>query len=160
MNTVYISDIFNIVYGNSYALKDLEIQEDGVSFIARGSQNNGVVAYVARTNEKPFQPGSLTVSLGGSVLETFYQPQPFYTSYHIKVLVPKNNMNIKELLYYCMAIKANKYRYNYGRQANKTLAQILVPHPNFLPEYVHDLSLKEIRGTMINKIDEIFNESS
>lgn len=38
------------------------------------------------------------------------------------------------MLYYCTAIEANKYRYSYGRQANKTLKDILVPSPEEIPE--------------------------
>ena len=36
-------------------------------------------------------------------------------------------MTLTEKLYYCMCIKANDYRYNFGRQANKTLKDIDVP---------------------------------
>lgn len=36
-------------------------------------------------------------------------------------------MDELELLFYCACIRKNKYRYNYGRQANRTLKDILVP---------------------------------
>lgn len=35
--------------------------------------------------------------------------------------------NKEELLFYSYCIRKNKYRYNYGRQANKTLKDILIP---------------------------------
>lgn len=141
MKTTPLSKVFDISYGNSYSLQNLK--KGATAFIARGSQNNGVADYVDRTDDKPFPPGCLTVSLGGSVLETFYQTQSFYTAYHIKVLTPNKDMTEKELLYYCMIIRANKYRYNYGRQANKTLQDIKVTHPDCLPDYVKNKSLPQ-----------------
>ena len=36
-------------------------------------------------------------------------------------------MTEQEMLFYCAAIEQNKYQYSYGRQANKTLKNILVP---------------------------------
>lgn len=143
MKTIHIYELFAILYGNGYALQHLDVVNKGIAFVARGSQNNGIVAYVNRTEAEPFSGGCLTVALGGSVLETFYQPFPFYTAYHIKVLCPKKELTQKELLYYCMAIRANKFRYNYGRQANKTLENILIPHPDFLPGYVKNIHIPD-----------------
>lgn len=42
----------------------------------------------------------------------------------------------QQMLFYCAAIEANKYRYNYGRQANKTLKNIRVPRPCDIPAQI------------------------
>ncbi|NOT48125.1 MAG: hypothetical protein HOP17_10315 [Acidobacteria bacterium] len=42
--------------------------------------------------------------------------------------MPKNEISELELIYYCQCIFANRYKYNYGRQANKTLKDILLPY--------------------------------
>lgn len=47
------------------------------------------------------------------------------------------------MLYYCTIIEANKYRYSYGRQANKTLKDILVPSPEDIPASVKDYNLDD-----------------
>lgn len=64
---------------------------------------------------------------GGSVLETFLQPKEYYSGRDLFVLTPKREMSEKELLFYVTAIRVNKYKYSYGRQANKTLRNLLVP---------------------------------
>ena len=78
----------------------------------------------------------ITVALGGSVLSSFFQQQDFYTSFHIQCLYPKVVLNSQQMLFYCAAIEANKYRYNYGRQANKTLKNIRVPRPCDIPAQI------------------------
>ena len=35
-------------------------------------------------------------------------------------------------------LRANRYRYSYGRQANRTLRDIGLPDPSRLPEWVRD----------------------
>ena len=115
---------------NGYEFVNLTKSNSGPNFIARTSRNNGVVGKVSETKVKPFEAGLLTVSLGGSVLETFLQDEPFYTAFHIFVLKPKKQMLNLEKIYYCAAINLNKYRYNYGRQANRTLENLEVPEFN------------------------------
>ena len=64
---------------------------------------------------------------GSSVLSTFYQPLPYYSGYHLFVLTPKEETTLIEMLFYAKCINANKYKYGYGRQANRTLKDILIP---------------------------------
>ncbi|MCL1875702.1 MAG: hypothetical protein FWF87_05535 [Synergistaceae bacterium] len=59
-------------------------------------------------------------------------------------------MSLSEKLYYSMCIKANSYRYNYGRQANKTLKDINLP--DYIPEWVYDVEIKPITTTKANAI--------
>lgn len=136
-----ISDIFNLIKGNNFELMNMrENQNSEINFISRTSQNNGVVSSVDTYNDtKPFPAGMLTVALGGSVLSTFVQNKPFYTSYHVMVLEPKKEMTFNEKLFYSMCIKENAYRYNYGRQANKTLKDIELP--DTIPDWVNNLKI-------------------
>lgn len=127
MKQVPLGKVFNTTYGNSFSLQ--RMREGDTAFIARGSSNNGVSAYVSLVDHtSPFKGKKITVALSGSVLEAFYHTYPFYTGYHIKVLTAINELTEKEYLLYCSFIRANKYRYNFGRQANKTLENILIPH--------------------------------
>jgi len=124
-----VSDLFELKQGNGFEL--INMQENALSdinFVSRTSNNNGVVAKVDRIIEqKPFEAGLITVALGGSVLSTFVQVKPFYTGFHIMVLKPKKEMKLNEKLYYAMCINKNAYKYGYGRQANKTLKDIIIP---------------------------------
>ncbi|OFX49051.1 MAG: hypothetical protein A2046_14755 [Bacteroidetes bacterium GWA2_30_7] len=129
---VKISDVFDIKYGNSLELINLEQCKStdlhSIPFISRTEKNNGVSSFVFERIDIDSNPShTLSVAVGGSVLSTFYQPLPYYTGFHVLVLYPKREMNVAEMLFYAKCISSNKYKYNYGRQANKTLKDILIP---------------------------------
>lgn len=138
MKLVRISDLFEVKYGVNLELNKMILDPNGINFVSRTSRNNGVSAKVRRIPDiEPIEAGALTVAGGGSVLETFVQPEPFYSGrdlYYLKSLVP---MTIDEKLYYCMCIRANKYRYNYGRQANRTLRDLMIPDKKSIPTWVY-----------------------
>jgi len=134
-----ISDLFDVKYGVNLELMTCERTTDNdinsVNFVARTSKNNGVTAVVKRIDGVEPQPaGTLSCAGGGSVLETFVQTKPYYSGRDLYIFTPKFEMTLAEKLYYCMCIKANAYKYNYGRQANKTLRDIEIP--DSVPEWV------------------------
>jgi hypothetical protein len=127
-----VADLFDISYGHSLSLNKLKLStpKAGVAFVSRTSRNNGVSAWVEPLpGVKPLRAGLLTVCLRSRnyALETFVQPRPFYCGYHIYVLRPRRAMSLQEKLWWAECIRANRYRYNFGRQANRTLADLLVP---------------------------------
>jgi len=133
-----VSDLFQINYGHSLELNKLQCVKGGVNYVSRSAQNRGVSAKVMPvTGLSPEEPGALTVALGGSVLETFYQTEPFYTGYHIQVLRPHDPMTPEEMIYYARCIRANQYRYSYGRQANRTLKDLRIPSRESIPPWVY-----------------------
>jgi len=137
MKLIKLSELFEVKYGVNLELNKLEYDPNGINFVSRTSQNNGVSAKVKRIyNLDPIEKGVLTVAGGGSVLETFVQPEPFYSGRDLYYLRPLVEMRLEDKLYYCMCIRANKYRYNYGRQANKTLRDIPLPAMDEIPEWV------------------------
>jgi hypothetical protein len=124
-----ISQIFSVKYGINLELNSLQetsvSDPDGIAFVARTSENNGVTAYVKPTEDTPQPSGTITVAGGGSVLSTFVQKRPFYSGRDLYLLLPKKaKISLFTKLYICTVIKANQYRYSYGRQANKTLPDI------------------------------------
>lgn len=137
MNLVKLSKLFDVKYGVNLELNKLEQAPEGINFVSRSAQNNGVSAKVKRLADvEPIEAGVLTVAGGGSVLETFVQPEPFYSGRDLYYLRPLVAMSLPQKLYYCMCIRANKYRYNYGRQANRTLRDIMVPAMDEIPDWV------------------------
>lgn len=137
MNLVKLSELFDVKYGVNLELNKLEQAPEGINFVSRSAQNNGVSAKVKRLADvEPIEAGVLTVAGGGSVLETFVQPEPFYSGRDLYYLRPLVAMSLPQKLYYCMCIRANKYRYNYGRQANRTLRDIMVPAMDEIPDWV------------------------
>ena len=98
-------------------------QTDGVNFVSRVEGNNGVSTYIKRIEEIfPQDANVITCAGGGSVLSTFLQTTPFYSGRDLYLLIPRDSkMSNLAKLFICTVIQFNKYKYNYGRQANKTL---------------------------------------
>lgn len=151
-----ISDLFILHQGNGFELCNMNLSETSdINFVSRTAQNNGVVARVDKEETKcPFPAGYITVALGGSVLSSFVQIKPFYTAFHVMVLEPKREMTFNEKIYYCMCIQNNAYRYSYGRQANRTLKDIVLP--DTIPEWVKETKIKPV-STLNNKKETVLN---
>ena len=129
-----VSDIFDVKYGINMELNTCDEttsdDPDGVAFVARTAENNGVSAYVKRVNGKEPQPAeTITVAGGGSVLSTFVQKRPFYSGRDLYLLLPKTDINLHTKIFILTVLFSNQYRYSYGRQANKTLPSLLLKLP-------------------------------
>lgn len=125
-----IDEIFDLRYGHSFelnALKQVEAPE-GVNFASRAMGNNGVTARVEVIADYA-RSGEISVALGGNgVLSSFVQPEPFVCGRDVMILTAKDkSMSLVEKLWWCRCIWENRYRYSYGRQANRTLGSLLVP---------------------------------
>lgn len=132
LKLVTLDSLFDLQYGVNMELYKFDecksSDANAIPFVSRTEKNNGISAYVEKCiGYEPNPAHTLSVAVGGSVLATFYQPKPYYSGFHVFVLTPKKEMGIIEMLYYAMVIRCNRYRYSYGRQANKTLKDILVP---------------------------------
>jgi hypothetical protein len=138
-----VQELFNVVYGVNLELVNcIETDKDdpeAVAFVSRTESNNGVSAYVKPVpNIEPQPKDTITVAGGGSVLATFLQTQPFYSGRDLYLLYPKESIPHIAKLFIVTVIKANKYRYNYGRQANVTLPRLrlrLPTTPNGKPDW-------------------------
>lgn len=158
---VKISDIFDVKYGINLELINLEEcnkgEADSINFVSRTEKSNGVSAYVRRLFDlDPNPKNTLSVAGGGSVLSTFYQKEEYYSGRDIYVLVPKKSYSDMEMLFYAFCIRQNKYRYNYGRQANKTLKELLIP--DSMPKSWGDKNLWQIGKLKSNSINKKVTE--
>ncbi|WP_311245817.1 restriction endonuclease subunit S [Microbacterium sp. WCS2018Hpa-23] len=136
---VPISELFEVGGGHALTLSKLTpaFAPDGVNFVSRKTKDNGIAGRVMPpSGVTPAQAGTLSVALGATPLATFFHDEPYVTGFHVAVLTPKTAMSTGELLWWKLAIEANKYRYSYGRQANRTLTSLLVPAapPAFVAE--------------------------
>lgn len=121
-----VNELFEVKYGINMELNTCIEAEDGgpdaINFVARTESNNGVSARVKPVEGKVPQPaGLITCAGGGSVLSTFLQEEPFYSGRDLYLLIPLQPMSKLAKLFCVTVLKANKYRYSYGRQANITL---------------------------------------
>jgi hypothetical protein len=135
-----IEGIFFVEYGNKLDMNKQTRDPNGVCFVGRKGNGQGVSGRVREIpGAKQYPAGSLTVALGGSrLLATFVQQEPFYTAQNVAVLTPRDeSMSLSTRLFYAMAITANRYRYTaFGREANRTLRTIELP--KHIPQWVSD----------------------
>jgi hypothetical protein len=153
MELLPLHQLFDIQYGVNLELIHLKEcskeDENSIRFISRTEKNNGISAFVEQMQDvHPNSAHTISVACGGSVLSSFYQKKSYYSGRDIYVLMPKKEMTEVEMLFYTFCIRKNKYRYNYGRQANKTLKNILVPEK--MPDNFYDINIQEIEK-VINK---------
>ncbi|MDP3666056.1 MAG: restriction endonuclease subunit S [Sediminibacterium sp.] len=151
---VVVSKYFDVVYGVNLELSNLEIDNLGINLVSRTSKNNGVSARVKLISDlEPNPADTISVSGGGSVMESFLQKEPYYSGRDLFYLKPKVKFSDKIMLFYCMCLRANKYRFSYGRQANKTLGDILIPHIDEIPTWVEEVKIPNLPSTssVINK---------
>jgi hypothetical protein len=138
---IIVDDLFEVFYGTDLELNRLKKVEIGINFVSRTEKNNGVSAIVEQLPDvKPLEVGLITVAGGGnSVLSSFIQDKPFYSGRDLFCLRARKSMSLREKLFYCLCIKANQYRYSYGRQANRTLKSLILP--DNIPEWVYSSEL-------------------
>lgn len=147
MNLVPLSQLFSVTYGVNLELNRMVLDAAGIPFVGRSDRNNGVTARVAPVSGLAPNPArTLSVAAGGSVLAAFLQPEPYYSGRDLFYLTPLVEMTDSQMLYFCACIRANRYRYSYGRQANKTLKDLLLPSLESLPPWVSDGLQRVVAG--------------
>ena len=155
MNLVALSDLFSVTYGVNLELNRMTLDPSGIPFVGRSDRNNGVTARVAPIPGLTPNPArTLSVAGGGSVLATFLQVEPYYSGRDLFYLTPQVELTDSQLLYYCACIRANRYRYSYGRQANKTLKDLPLPSPEELPSWV-DGGLDRVISSLASKLQSV-----
>lgn len=121
-----IEKLFKVQYGVNLELSNCEEvidkKEIGINFVSRTESNNGISALVQPIDGvMPQKQGLISVAGGGSVLSTFIQTKPFYSGRDLYVLEAIDDISFETKIFIITIIKLNKYKYSYGRQANKTL---------------------------------------
>jgi hypothetical protein len=131
-----LDSLFKFVKGKRLTKGDMN--EGTTRYIGAISENNGV----RQTIDAPplYPPNCITVNYNGSVGEAFYQPQPFWASDDVNVLYAKGwKLNKPIALFIITLIKANRYRFNYGRKwtLDKMKASVIkLPKlPNGTPDW-------------------------
>ncbi len=151
MKLVKVSCLFEVHYGVNLDLNKLEEipmdSPEAIPYVGRSEKNNGVTAYVQRLKDvTPNPPMTISVAGGGAVMSCFLQEHPYYSGRDLFYLKPKKEMSSQMLLYYCTALAMNKFKYSYGRQANRTLDELLIPCTTEIPKEVLDYPLENSKG--------------
>ena len=144
-----IKDLFDYKYGVNLELincQETDIKDkNSVNFVARTSNNNGVVSRVKLIdNLEPQKAGTLSLAVSGSVLSCFVQDENYYSGRDLYVLTPKIDLTLEQKLFYAMCINKNKYRYSYGRAANKTFPELEIPELEICNKIIKKYKAKQI----------------
>jgi hypothetical protein len=142
-----LDEIFDIRYGSQLDLNKCIVcdKPDGYNFVNRSEKNCGVSARILEEEtKKPFSAGLISVAMGGTVLSSFVQQEPFYTGQNVKVLKPKKEMSDLVKLYYCYCIEQNRFRFStFGREANVSFETIIVPDIEEIPQNLGRISIDD-----------------
>lgn len=145
-----VSEIFDVRYGHSLELNALKPSspKEGVAFVSRQMGHNGISAYVERIEDiAPAPAGDISCALGGNgVLTTYIQEAEFYCGRDVAILRPKVPLTKQQAVFYCLCIRSNRFRYSYGRQANRTLSKLSIPAIDEIPSWVNATDLDQLKG--------------
>ena len=94
---LYDNNLFNIDMGTKMDKAKMTELNPEVNFVGRANNNNGITTRVDKImGVEPYEAGNMTLSLGGEYLGScFIQPDVFYTSQNVVVLVPKWDMSFE-----------------------------------------------------------------
>lgn len=145
-----VNNLFEVKYGVNMELNALEMDASGINFVSRTSKNNGVSAKVRiMPDVEPIPAGTISVAASGSVMESFLQTKPYYSGRDLYYLLPRRHLSDKVLLFYCLCLKSNRYKFSYGRQANISLKKLEIPAPHEIPKFVKSFSLIKYKKNLL-----------
>lgn len=155
-----VDDLFYIYSGSKLDYGKQTESVDGINFVSRNSNNNGVVGRVIlEEGMKTFKKGDITVPLGGSyLLSAFVQDEDFVTAQNVCVLRPKKKMTEIEKWFYCYSLRLNRFKFSaFGREVNKYIKEIELP--NKIPDWVYSHKIEKIETKNSNKNKKLDMES-
>ena len=110
-----MGDLFRFVKGRRLTKADMI--EGDTNYLGAISENNGVRQHIQVEPEDINPANCITVNYNGSVGEAFYQAEPFWASDDVNILYADGwKMNKYNALFIVTVIKANRYRFSYGRK--------------------------------------------
>ena len=108
-----LGQLFSFVKGKRLRKEDMS--EGSTNYLGAISENNGI----RQLTDAPaiFKANCITVNYNGSVGEAFYQSAPFWATDDVNVLYADGwTLNKYIALFIATVIKANRYKFSYGRK--------------------------------------------
>ena len=145
-----IGDLFSVEKGKR--LTKSQMIPGDIAFIGASAMNNGVTARIANTEHR-FQGGAITVCYNGSVGEAFYQPEPFWASDDVNVLVSKEDVSAESCLFMLPILRKTGRRYaftdKWRQEVMRNDAIRLPSTAGGLPdwEFMSDYMTRTLRGS-------------
>lgn len=118
-----IEDLFEVVGTKSLDEGKLTFLDEGINFVGRVNENNGIKGKIKKQNFIPNERFTITATVIGNYKYVKYQEEDYYCSQNINKLVPKFNINKNIALYIITFVKKFVEQYN-GQQGGYKLDQL------------------------------------
>lgn len=129
-----VSYFFKVLNGKSSGERNYN--EGNCPYVSSGDLRNSIIRLVAENIQQTFNEGGITVTAFG---QAYLQPWSFMARGNggsaVRVLVPKFKMTLNELIWFCIQINIQRWRFFYGRMAIKSRLERLTiqsPEQNIL----------------------------
>jgi type I restriction-modification system DNA methylase subunit len=124
-----ITDYFQILNAKSFG--ERHYSEGEYPYISSGDLNNSIIRLVSGDKNEIFWDGGITVTAFGLAC---VQPSPFFARGNggssVRILYPKYNMSLRELVWFAAQINLQRWRFFYGRMSIKSrLARLKIKAP-------------------------------
>lgn len=150
MKMVQIQDLFEVKGGSNITasqLTELPFTNSIPVVGASGVLEKTVVGYINKdkVSNKIFPQHTIYVSTNGALCCTaFLAPWEFTGNVDMVALIEKQPLTIRQKLYYCLCINANKHRFSYGRKPKGTrFSSLEIPAPEEIPAWVETVELPQ-----------------
>lgn len=144
-----LKDIFDIKYGNRKYHNKSNLLSGKIPLASSKETNNGIHGYY---DIEPKYKQCITVPTTGSICEASYHNYPMDADDNTLVLVSKKSLTDIEGIYYIHVIKANKFKYFYGRQVTpERLNETTIP--DTIPDWVYDIDIEKIKEDVKVKLN-------
>jgi type I restriction enzyme M protein len=124
-----VTDYFRIL--NAKSLGERHYAEGEYPYISSGDLNNSIIRLIRGDSNEIFWDGGITVTAFGLACVQSY---PFFARGNggssVRVLYPKYDMSLRELVWFAAQINSQRWRFFYGRMSIKSrLARLQVKAP-------------------------------
>ncbi len=124
-----VSYFFYVLNGKSSGERNYN--EGNCPYISSGDLRNSIIRLVAENPQQIFSEGGITVTAFG---QAYLQPWGFMARGNggsaVRVLIPKFKMSLNELIWFCIQINIQRWRFFYGRMAIKSrLERLTIQSP-------------------------------
>jgi type I restriction-modification system DNA methylase subunit len=141
-----VTDYFKIL--NAKSVGERHYAEGEYPYISSGDLNNSIIRLISGDSNEIFWNGGITVTAFGLAC---VQPYPFFARGNggssVRVLEPKYNMSLRELVWFAAQINSQRWRFFYGRMSIKSRLSRLKIHtpPKRLPDTGDTLQERAIK---------------
>ena len=164
-----LEELFEITGTKSLDSNAIEFIGDGINFVGRTFENNGVQGKIEKQKFEPNKPDTITATVIGNYKYVKLQKEPYYCSQNINKLTPKEIINIwDEKIAYFFVTNIQKFVSLYdGQQGGYKLEDIKtheidLPTKNdnsidfeFMTGFISELEARQISELEARQISEL-----